>query len=144
MLLELKRGGLKLTPQRLAIVREIADDTSHPTAQELFDRLQRSFPTMSFATVYNTLDSLAQLGLIGSIRLGTAVRFDPNIADHHHAVCDACGSVIDVDSTPLDPAERLSLSRKSSFLVRSEERVYRGLCGSCANHTSRASRSTRA
>jgi Fe2+ or Zn2+ uptake regulation protein len=140
MLRELKRGGLKLTPQRLAIVHEIADDGSHPTAQELFDRLQSSFPTMSFATVYNTLDSLAELGLIGSIRLGTAVRFDPNIAAHHHAVCDACGSVTDVESTPLDPASRRSLARRSSFLVRSEERIYRGICGACGSGATRAPR----
>jgi hypothetical protein len=64
MLTGVRAAGLKLTPQRIAIVRELAGDPSHPTAQEIFDRLQSSMPTMSFATVYNTLDALARAGLM--------------------------------------------------------------------------------
>src|SRR5579864_1038943 len=97
MLRDLQHAGLKLTPQRIAIVRLFASDQSHPTAQHLFERLQPSFPSMSFATVYNTLDALARAGLTGIVRLpgkrGDAARFDPNTAPHHHAVCDDCGAV---------------------------------------------------
>src|SRR5262245_41591111 len=96
MLASLKRAGLKLTPQRIALIREIADDLSHPTAQTLFDRLRPHFPTMSFATVYNTLEALARCGLTGTLHLGGAVRFDPNTEPHDHAVCDACGTVADI------------------------------------------------
>jgi Fe2+ or Zn2+ uptake regulation protein len=128
---ELKRAGLKLTPQRAAIVRELADDCSHPTAQELFERLRPSFPGMSFATVYNTLDALARLGLVGSLRLGSAVRFDPNTHPHHHAVCDACGIVIDLPAAAPSPAARRNIERAAGFEVRLEERTYRGLCGRC-------------
>ena len=96
MLRDLQRAGLKLTPQRMAIVRLFADDGSHPTAQDLFERLRPTFPSMSFATVYNTLDALARAGLAGIVRLpgkrGDAARFDPNTRPHHHAVCDGCGS----------------------------------------------------
>jgi Fe2+ or Zn2+ uptake regulation protein len=125
MLAELKRARLKLTPQRIAIVRELADDRTHPTAQDLFERLRSSFPTMSFATVYNTLDALAAHGLLRSIRLGAAVRFDPNVAAHHHAVCDACGVVLDLPAEP-PPVQA------HGFRVRTEERTYRGLCGRCS------------
>ena len=97
MLAGVRAAGLKLTPQRIAIVRELAADPSHPTAQEIFDRLQSSMPTMSFATVYNTLDALARAGLCGSLSLSPGpARFDPNMAPHHHAVCDGCGLVRDV------------------------------------------------
>src|SRR5208283_3157922 len=92
MLRDLKRAGLKMTPQRLAIVKLFAGDESHPTAQELFERLHGEFPSMSFATVYNTLDALASAGLSGTLRLGGAARFDPNVDAHHHAVCDRCGA----------------------------------------------------
>lgn len=125
MLAELKRAGLKLTPQRMAIVRELAGDETHPTAQDLFDRLRGAFPTMSFATVYNTLDTLAAHGLLRSIRLGTAVRFDPNTSSHHHAVCDACGTIEDL---PAEPPP----SHAHGFRVRTEERTYRGLCSRCS------------
>ena len=86
---------------------------------------------MSFATVYNTLDSLAALNLVGSIRLGTAVRFDPNVSSHHHAVCDRCGAVMDIASVAPSPSEHRHIARASGFNVRSEERTYRGICASC-------------
>ncbi len=133
MLADLKRAGLKLTPQRIAIVREIADDLSHPTAQALFERLRPAFPTMSFATVYNTLDALAGCGLTGSLNLGGAVRFDPNTDPHHHAVCDACGMVVDINvDIALDASAPATLSA-SGFHVLREERIYRGLCDRCTS-----------
>src|SRR5687767_6338926 len=101
MLARVRASGLKLTPQRMAIVRELAADPTHPTAQELFDRLKGALPTMSFATVYNTLDALATAGLCEALSLSPgAARFDPNMAAHHHAVCDVCGLVRDVALSP--------------------------------------------
>src|SRR4051812_35957603 len=94
MLACVRSSGLKLTPQRMAIVRELAADPTHPTAQELFERLRPGLPTMSFATVYNTLDALAAEGLCAALSLAPGPsRFDPNMALHHHAVCDGCGLV---------------------------------------------------
>jgi Fur family peroxide stress response transcriptional regulator len=128
MLVDLKRAGRKLTPQRMAIVHEIAEDLTHPTAQDLFERLRPAFPTMSFATVYNTLDALARCGLTGELRIGGAVRFDPNTSAHHHAVCDKCGAIADIPvSDPLPKKVR-------GFRVRTEERTYRGLCGRCSEN----------
>jgi Fur family peroxide stress response transcriptional regulator len=135
MLHDLRRAGLKMTPQRLAIVKIFASDESHPTAQELFERLRGEFPSMSFATVYNTLDALVSAGLGGTLRLGGAARFDPNTSAHHHAVCDRCGAVHDVPAETLAPSSAtVRRLRKSAggFSVRAIERVYRGLCAKCA------------
>src|SRR6185369_982204 len=97
MLACVRASGLKLTPQRMAIVRELAADPTHPTAQELFERLRPALPTMSFATVYNTLDALASAGLCAALSLSPGPsRFDPNMRPHHHAVCDRCGLVRDL------------------------------------------------
>jgi Fe2+ or Zn2+ uptake regulation protein len=134
MLRDLKKAGLKMTPQRIAIVREFADDESHPTAQALYERLRGEFPSMSFATVYNTLDALATAGLSGTLRLGNAARFDPNTAAHHHTVCDRCGAVRDVPAETLAPnAGSLERLRRvdPGFSVRAVERIYRGLCKGC-------------
>jgi Fur family peroxide stress response transcriptional regulator len=143
MLRDLKRAGLKLTPQRIAIVRLFAGDESHPTAQDLFERLQPEFPSMSFATVYNTLDTLAKTGLAGIVRLpgkrGDAARFDPNTGPHHHAVCDGCGAVVDLPAGSLEPtpAAVKKLRRAApGFSVRAVERTYRGLCARCARRRS--------
>lgn len=130
MIAGLRDNGLKLTLQRLAIVRELARDVTHPTAQELFDRLAPTLPTMSFATVYNTLGALATAGLCEPKSFGPgAVRFDPNTQPHHHAICDRCGVVADI------PVPRAQQARHGGqvlgFKVRSVERIYRGVCARC-------------
>ena len=162
MLDDLARAGLKMTPQRMAIVELFAVDESHPTAQALFERLQPAFPTMSFATVYNTLDALARAGLSSTLRLGKALgqaaRFDPNTTPHHHAVCDVCGVVRDVPvhgrghapghapghtSGHAGRQARGDVGRRRvaradqepvpGFEVRTVERIYRGACSACAS-----------
>src|SRR3954454_24388738 len=111
MLACVRASGLKLTPQRMAIVRELAADPTHPTAQELFERLRPTLPTMSFATVYNTLDALASAGLCAALSLSPGPpRFDPNMRAHYHAVCDRCGLVRDVPADADRPEEPAALS----------------------------------
>ena len=139
-----RASGLKLTPQRLAIVRELAGDPTHPTAQELFERLRPSLPTMSFATVYNTLDTLAQTGLCAALSLSPGpARFDANMHPHDHAVCDACGEVRDITvrrdaSGPVDGRAPNRQVRASGFEVRAVELIYRGLCADCMAAEGRA------
>lgn len=157
MLAHVRAAGLKLTPQRMAIVRELAFDPTHPTAQELFERLRRTLPTMSFATVYNTLDTLASAGLCAALSLSPGpARFDANMEPHHHAVCDRCGLVRDVafddggspspsggsglcPQTPGGPESEHTdadiaavCSAAPGFSLRSVERIYRGVCEACS------------
>lgn len=136
MLAAVRASGLKLTPQRIAIVRELAADPTHPTAQELFERLRSTLPTTSFATVYNTLDALASAGLCAALSLSPGPsRFDPNMKAHYHAVCDRCGLVRDV---PAEAAPDLAAPSAAvivaapGFQVRAVERIYRGVCAACA------------
>jgi Fur family peroxide stress response transcriptional regulator len=115
----------------MAIVRELAGDPSHPTAQELFERLRPELPTMSFATVYNTLAALSEAGLCQARALSRGpARFDSNTAPHDHAVCDRCGSVSDVERVRRGGGVSLG-----GFQVRHVERIYRGLCAICAQET---------
>jgi Fe2+ or Zn2+ uptake regulation protein len=126
MLAALRAGGVKLTPQRRAIVALFAGDPTHPTAQDLFQRLAESFPGMSFATVYNTLAKLRELGLCREIGVASGpARFDPIVARHHHTVCDRCGAVRDV------PARERVVPAVPGFHVRSVEHIYRGECDAC-------------
>jgi len=133
MLRRLRATGLKMTPQRMAIVREIAADESHPSAQELFDRLKPTSPSMSFATVYNTLAALCDAGLVMSLSLAPgSTRFDPNMRPHDHAVCDDCGGVRDVLVERAPTSSGMSAMSAIGFEVRSVERIFRGLCLACA------------
>lgn len=138
ILQRVRAAGLKLTPQRLAIVRELATDPTHPTAQELYERLRREQPTMSFATVYNTLDALAAAGLCSSLALAPGPsRFDANMHPHDHLVCDGCGLVRDVRRAVEGGADAVAgpvkVALADGFQIRAVEQIYRGLCASCAS-----------
>jgi len=85
-------------------------------------------PGISLRTVYQTLTDLAEMGELQSIEVGSgSMRFDPNISDHHHAVCDTCGAVHDVYVTRAPELRGLD-----DFSVSDARIVYRGLCGACS------------
>ncbi|MDH5490852.1 MAG: transcriptional repressor [Myxococcales bacterium] len=123
---ELKTAGIKATRQRAAIVHALVGDTSHPTAQELYARLLPTCPGLSFATVYNTLGTLARAGRIRPIAMSGPTRFDPVVIDHHHAICDGCGAVQDVPSV-----RSPRLPTLPEFEVSRVEQIFRGLCAAC-------------
>ena len=125
----LRQAGLKATPQRLAVLRALAGDQTHPTAQDLYERLSTAFPSLSVATVYNTLAALTRVQRCRPLGLGGPVRFDPNVVPHDHAVCERCGSIRDVPlPLPLAPP----IAGAAGFRVERVERIYRGLCAECA------------
>ena len=144
----LREAGLKATPQRLAVLRSLAGDVTHPTAQELHERLSGEFPGLSVATVYNTLAALTRVQHCKPLELGGPARFDPNVAPHDHAVCERCGSIRDVPPRA-DEAEKQvaraqpgtagdggALAELRDFRVERVERIYRGLCAACAAQAS--------
>ena len=72
---------IKLTPQRLAILNYLEGNKSHPSADEIYKAVLKKFPTMSFATVYNTLDALREKGYVIELTIDPAKkRFDESIA----------------------------------------------------------------
>jgi Fur family peroxide stress response transcriptional regulator len=132
----LREAGLKATPQRLAILRSLAGDETHPTAQELHERLSPEYPSLSVATVYNTLSALTRIARCTPLELGGPVRFDPNVQPHDHAVCERCGSIRDVGhthpQTEQPAADGCSDAHGlTGFTVRRVELIYRGLCANC-------------
>ena len=92
-----KNSGIKLTPQRLAILDYLEGNTGHPSADDIYKAVQQTFPTMSFATVYTTLETLRQRGMLAELTIDPAKkRFDPNTERHHHLICTSCKKVVDV------------------------------------------------
>ncbi len=93
----LRSVGLQPTPQRLAVAHFVLAATSHPTADEVLAQARKECPTLSRATVYNTLTRLAERGLLRpqTIREGVVV-FDPHTQRHHHFIDDATGTIYDV------------------------------------------------
>ncbi len=123
--------GRKITAQRRCIFRALQGDVSHPSAERVYERVRREMPNVSLKTVYQTLNDLADLGVIAALDVGTgSTRFDPNVeTTHHHLVCRSCGKVRDlaVDLPGLGVPRRAALG----FAVDSAEVVFRGLCAEC-------------
>ncbi len=92
-----RQRGLRITPQRVAVFEALQGSTGHPTAETIYRMVSADMPSISLRTVYQTLNDLTEMGEIKSLDLGVeATRFDPNIDDHHHLVCDECGLIADV------------------------------------------------
>jgi Fe2+ or Zn2+ uptake regulation protein len=123
-------AGLKITPQRLLMFRLLEGNQSHPTAEALFEIARREMPSISLRTVYQTLNDLASMGELLQIDLGSGPgRFDPNTEDHHHFICDECGSIHDVQ---VNTAATLS-ETNVELQVRTVEVVFRGVCANCSH-----------
>ena len=126
----LRAAGLKITPQRIAVVECVIGDETHPTVNALYERLRPRFPSMSVATVYNTLSALDEIGRCRKLDLGGPSRFDPNVQPHDHALCERCGALRDVERSQ-EPGHE-ALHALPGFQVQRVERIYRGLCAKCA------------
>ncbi len=122
---------LNLTKQREVVLQVIRDAQEHLTANEVFDRAKQLLPTISFATVYNSLRFLKDAGHIGEISFGNgASRFDALTSRHDHAICTNCGKLVDMEIEL--PSEIVKLATKfSKFKLESIELTLRGLCPEC-------------
>jgi Fe2+ or Zn2+ uptake regulation protein len=126
-----RSSGRKLTPQRERIFRVLHGNPTHPTAESVHAEVVADMPSVSLRTVYATLHELAEMGELVQLDLGTgSARFDTNVSDHHHLVCDPCGLVQDID---LDvPTFDLDDDARRGFHVDATQIVLRGRCASCS------------
>jgi Fur family peroxide stress response transcriptional regulator len=121
--------GLKLTPQRLAILNYLEGNTRHPSAEDIYKELKGAFPSLSLATVYNTLDVLAKAGELQEVRIMPDKRnFDPNPKPHSHFLCRKCSTVHDLDAglvnTQLPPEAK-------GYILEGYSLNYFGICPAC-------------
>lgn len=93
----LRVRGMRITPQRRAVIAVLAGNASHPTAEMVASSVAAALPGVSLTTVYNTLHELAAVGLLKELGLPGSMRFDAEIEPHAHLVCARCGSVVDVE-----------------------------------------------
>lgn len=131
--------GVKLTPQRVAIFESLIGHPGHPSAEEVYQDVLVRYPTLSFATVYNTLQLLTKLGEVREIIVDELRRrYDANVGPHQHAVCRHCHRIVDVrlSEERMDSAFWTRLAepdlRAHGFVVESASVEFSGLCGACA------------
>jgi len=129
----LKRSGLKLTPQRLEILRAVTNSHSHPDAETIYKAVRKKIPGVSLDTVYRNLWTLIDHGLVNALNTSRGrVRFDGNLVRHHHFVCVRCGLTRDFVCPEFN---RLSVPEEVKNWGRIDRAhvEFRGLCGRCAD-----------
>jgi Fur family peroxide stress response transcriptional regulator len=125
----LKNIGLKVTPQRLAILQSIKGDRTHPSAEKIYHEISKKFPGISFATVYNTLARLVEIGEIQQLDIDPAKkRFDPYISPHYHFYCKICGKVYDLD---YDASFAPDIKKIAGHHVETIQLSFKGVCKDC-------------
>jgi Fur family transcriptional regulator, peroxide stress response regulator len=131
----LRQAGVRLTHQRLEICREIASASNHPDAETVFRGVRQRVPTISLDTVYRTLWTLLDLGLINTLGIPRErMRFDANAAPHHHFVCTECGEARDFYSDDFDQL-RVPDDVQSYGVVQKTQVEVRGICMRCSKTT---------
>jgi Fur family peroxide stress response transcriptional regulator len=132
-LIERLRGaGLRLTPQRLAIYSALVDSDQHPNAQQLYEDLQAQLPSLSPATVYNTLQALVEEGLVHEI--GDAgdgvIHYDADLEPHLNLICTRCHRIDDFHLEEIKAADR-TVTAESGYQLQGARLVYYGICPAC-------------
>jgi len=96
LIAKLRKSGFKVTPQRLVICEVILSSKEHPTADQVYEKVKKTHPAISLATVYQTLHLLSQIGLVQEMGFSDCVsRFDPDTSPHINIICRKCGKVED-------------------------------------------------
>jgi Fur family peroxide stress response transcriptional regulator len=124
-----ERGG-KITPQRLAVYEALLADGSHPSAEAIHERVRRSQPTISLATVYKTLNELVALGELRRFDIHGTSHFDARTDPHAEVVCLSCNVIVDV---PSQGSQRLP--DLSGFQIVGQTQTFYGYCPACRERT---------
>jgi Fur family peroxide stress response transcriptional regulator len=130
----LRSIGLKATPQRVMICQELFSRNDHPTAEAIYSAVKQVHPTLSFNTVYHTLQALTEREIIGVIRpVVDAARYDPITDLHGHFMCSKCKRI--EDQLMEDPSlKQLDSEVKASgrYWIVQSQILWVGLCEACA------------
>jgi len=134
-------AALRLTPQRAEILRLLEGNRNHPSAEDIYARLRRKFPGVSFATVYNTLQALLSRGELAEVGIDPdRARFDPCTARHAHLMCVKCGEIADVRAPARAPVPG---GKPRGFSVLSCNIEFYGVCPACGRKAAPRGRGAR-
>lgn len=128
----LRSKGYKATPQRIAICRIALNSREHPSAQQVYDEVQKIHPTVSLATVYKTMEVLRDLDLVQELSLPKGqARFDSYMNPHINLVCLKCGKITDLeDATATEITKKVAAATK--FKPNSQRIDVYGICRKCS------------
>lgn len=131
------KGKYRNTPQRQAILKTLRGLTTHPSAEEIYLMLKEQFPTLSFGTIYRNLRILTDQGKILELKMATrSSRFDGNVEQHYHILCEECGRIADLQAPGLKDIEE-RFQNYTDYSVTGYRVELMGICPQCQEKRSR-------
>lgn len=125
--------GMRVTPQRIEIFKEVAKSCAHPDAETVYEAVKSKMPNVSVDTVYRTLASLEELNMIIRVdNLLPKARFDADLRPHYHFLCTKCNEVYDIF---FEEGEELTLPKSAEAFgqIKDYNLQIRGICKKCLN-----------
>jgi Fur family peroxide stress response transcriptional regulator len=127
----LRKAGLRITPQRRAILEVLENNPLHPSAEAIYEEIKHKLPDTSFTTIYNTLKELKDLGELNVVQNinESSNRYDPNTEEHNHLYCLYCGRIVDIT----DDLFKFNLDedKRSGFQILKKQVTFYGICPDC-------------
>jgi Fe2+ or Zn2+ uptake regulation protein len=125
---QLKSKGIRPSYQRIKVLEYMNRNGGHPTVEEIFKALSPMIPSLSKVTIYNTLHTFVETGLVRVVEIDDAqMRYDITLDDHGHFLCAACGTIYNFPVS-LDPA---SIAGLHQFKITQKNVYFKGLCPNC-------------
>ena len=121
---KMRGGGYKTTPQRVAVLRALAEE-QHQSLEEVRARC----PKVGLVTVYRALDLFGELGIVRRLDLGDGARYELAEDHHHHMICESCGDISEFEECPLD--QKLLPVGIPRFEVHAHSIEVYGRCAGC-------------
>ena len=124
----LKEKSIKITPQRLEILKYLDNNRNHPTADQIYINLKGKNPSLSKTTVYNSLEILNKNNIIQAISItGSENRYDYKNDMHHHFICKKCRSIIDIDIA----CPNIKKTINEGYKIQEVHGYFKGICKKC-------------
>jgi Fur family peroxide stress response transcriptional regulator len=132
MIAKIRSRGMRVTPQRMAILKILASSKGHPSVERIYEQLRKDMPTISLATVYKTVHLLKELGEVLELGFGDdSNRYDGNIPfPHPHLVCVYCREIINLEIDNLIDMP-LAVSRETGYQIVNHRLDFFGVCPRC-------------
>jgi len=132
MIKKLRDLDFRITPQRLAVLKILAESKGHPSAEDIFKQVKPNFPTTSLATIYKTVHLLKEIGEVVELDFSEeSNRYDGNKPyPHAHLVCTRCKTIMDADMATVENLAK-ALARKTGYQILNHRLDFFGICPRC-------------
>lgn len=127
------KNGISPSYHRLKIYEYLWGNKTHPTADDIYNAIIKQIPTLSKTTIYNTLKTFGEKGLVSNITIeDNEVRYDAEISFHGHFKCTVCGILYDIDPEHIVIEKKTGPGKKiEGHLITEKQVYYKGICKKC-------------